>query len=149
MLILLTINQAADLWHKGLSDAIVNSLPPFVGKHYSIVDHLLDEIVTGHLSVWVFVIENEIRGVLTTKIIYDSGTGTKNLLIYSLYGDNEGLRVSGNLVHEVDRTMNAHAQEHNCNGIIAYVSNESVLRVLERLGYSSETRLVTKRIGGA
>ena len=68
--------------------AIKESLPPFALDTPDKLNCILEAIILGSLEVWVyydFEDSVKIRSIITTSLITDPESKTKNLLVYSIY----------------------------------------------------------------
>ena len=131
--------QIAEHWNV-IKYAVENSLPPIAGnEHPDRTNRILSAALAGRISVWASyerVDEYRIKfeGVVLTKILYDDVSGTKQLLIYSIFGYNQVSKESWN---QALVTLSTYAVNKKCSQIIAYTDHEYIKKIAIQLGGTS------------
>jgi len=123
--------------------AVEQSLPPVVGEHPDKMNRILSSALCNHIDVWVSYTkgeDNKFEGIVLTEILYDEASGTKNLLIYCLYGydlvSNESwMQGLVNLVK--------YAKAKQCNQIVAYTKEEVIIKLVKRLGGETDYTFIS------
>ncbi len=100
------------------------------------MNHVLESILAGKISVWVSAreskdVEDSIDMILTTTVSTDYCSGTRSLLIYTLYSP-KGTRMSSWL--EGYKTLSGEAKRLGCCRIIGFGSYPKLERVIRKLG---------------
>jgi hypothetical protein len=123
--------------------AIKGSLPPFAKDSPDKMNRILESIVLGHLEVWVFYVPTppsiHIKSIVTTSIITDQESQTKNLLIYSIYNFDRGS------IEEWEEGLSGlreYARANGCAGITGFTVDPHLIKFVEHAGGSSDVRFV-------
>lgn len=141
MLIRLLPEQVSEHWQE-IRPAIEGALPPTsVGGR---MQNVLSEVLTDKLKVWVNFYEKEgkkiFNGVVTTSIIIEIGTGSKSLLIYTVFGYNESSQRDW---MDGLATLRKYAKAEECTSIVAYSNIDNVIAMASRLGADTSYRLIS------
>ena len=133
MLIRLLPDQISKFWPI-IKYAVEQSLPPIVGEHPDKMNRILSSALCGKIDVWVSYIKeknNKIEGIILTEFLFDEPSGTKNMLIYCLYGyediaDESWLYgISG---------LAKYAQSRQCNQIVTYSDIPYMIDLAKQIG---------------
>jgi hypothetical protein len=119
---------------------IMAALPPYVGSNPDAITYIQEQLLVGTIECWAAFEEKKLCGVMTTQVIHDPISRTRNLLIYSI------TIVSGHsdeLWQLAAEKMRAYATARKCNNIIAYSNNDQMIYIAEKLGADSSYRLLT------
>ena len=122
--------------------AIRNSLPPSAQDTPDKMTRVLESIVAGELDVWVYYTydtEVHVKNILTTKIIRDTETDTKSLLIYSVYSFDH---TTQEYWEEALMKLKEYAQANGCVAVTGFSKDEYVLRFVESVGGDTSVRFV-------
>jgi predicted porin len=114
--------------------AVEQSLPPIVGEHPDKMNRILSSALCGKVDVWVSYDKeknNKVEGIVLTEFLFDEPSGTKNMLIYCLYGYNQ---VSNDSWLEGIKGLAKFAKSRQCNQIVAYTSEDVIIKTVESLG---------------
>lgn len=134
MLVRMIPEQISRHWEV-ISYAIENSLPPTAGRSKDRMNRILTALLSGSKQCWVSSrYENGVgimEAILTTQILKDFDEGTRNLLIYSLYGYEQISKESW--ISGFD-ALSKWARVNNCDKIIAYSNVRSVIEVVNSFG---------------
>lgn len=134
MLVQLLPEQIANNWHL-LVDGIKKGLQPLGVIEEGQLNDILETALTGQLQVWLLAdtVEDgyKIKGIVTTCITIDPILGTRNLLMYSVYGI-ETLHMK--LWVDGLNTLKKFAQEEGCKGVSAFSNVPDVVKILGLLG---------------
>lgn len=143
MLTRLLPDQISKLWDI-IGYAVEQSLPPIAGDHPDKMNRILASALSGKVDVWVSYVReekvNKFEGIVLTKFIYDDASGTKNLLIYCLYGYNEISKESW--VFGL-KGLVKYAESKGCSQIIAYSEVPYIIDIVNRLGGDSRYRFIS------
>ncbi len=130
---------------EGLSEAISKSLPPTTSVSRDRMSIILQSLISETMQCWVLCepsVEkkvSELFAVATTELVKETGSATRNLLIYSLFG----LRaVSDDQWREGFETLRKFAQSRDCENIIAYTDNPAVVSLAKKFGGDVSTTLI-------
>jgi len=139
LLVKLTIDQVSSHWSGVLLPAIRASLPPTVYDSNAVDSKLLESALTGKLSCWVAVDDQEIVGVVTTTVTEDECTGVRNLWIYSIYGFTN---IHEDVWVECLKTVVLYARSVGCHRVLGYTNAPHVVKWSEKLGARTNSVLV-------
>lgn len=124
--------------------AVDESLPPVVGEHPDILNRILSAALCGMVEVWAEYTKEgdnvKFEGIAITQILYDDPSGTKNLLIYSLYGYNP---IDPGSWARTLVVVAKYAKEIGCNQIMAYVTLPHLISLAKGLGANTDFTFVT------
>ena len=130
-----------DNWHF-IKDSMVRSFPPIARESDEAFLHLQEQFLLGQMDCWFAVISlgsSDIVAVMTTKIVIEDVTLTKNMLIFSVttyQPHSQDLWVKGY------SNLSRYAKTKGCDKIISFSNNPLVFRVAESLGADIEWRLI-------
>ena len=132
MLIKLNVDDINKHWEM-IAPMIEESLPPIANGHIDRMANLLKEILKGSYTVWLLVKpENRLfSGVLVTTVTEDKGSGTRELLIYALFG---GSNITRDVVKSGFNTLKAEARNLGCDWLSAYTQVASVKTLWNSIG---------------
>ena len=124
--------------------AVEESLPPVASEHPDIMNRILSSALRGTLEVWAEYVKGEedvkFEGIAVTQFLYDEPSGTKNLLVYCLYGYNPiDLGSWGRTLSVIAK----YAQDKKCSQIIAYVTLPHLIKLAEGLGANTDYTFVS------
>lgn len=143
MLVKLLPEQAAHHWND-IKHAIEESLPPTVGMQSDRMQNILKSILTEDVVVWISAEvrddSNVITGIVLTSFTFDNISGTKALLIYCVYGYQEGLAASWS---EGLDTLKKFAKVNKCHRILGYTDVTSIIKFATRVGADTRYTLVS------
>lgn len=143
MLTKLLPDQIAKFWDI-IKYAVEESLPPIVGESSGKMQRILTSCLDGSLEVWISYIRTEsatkIEGIVVTEFTYDKSSGTKNLLIYCLYG-YENINKDSWLQGLV--TLKDYAKGRGCNQIVAYTEVPQIIELVKKLGGEARFTYIT------
>lgn len=123
--------------------AIKNSLPPFAVDSPDMLTHILESIISGWLEVWVVYDNTEgisIQAILTTRIVEDSDSKTKNLLLYSVYIFEQA---TDSTWDEGYQATVEYAKANGCAKLIGYTHNPLIIRRVEQFGGNAFVRFIS------
>jgi hypothetical protein len=137
MIIQLLPDQVATLWSY-IKFAFEESMPPYVNKEDYDSNKVLASLLSGKAQCWIVYeqLDNEKRfeSVVITQVLHDRESDHKNLLIYSLYGDNISEK---NWRHGLV-ALAKWGVERGCKAIVAYTDNKVIInKVLQFGGFTS------------
>ena len=141
-LVRLLDQQIADAWPV-IKYAVEQSVPPIAGESPEKMNNVLESLLLGKLQCWVTADSPEIkqfRTVLTTRINTDDTTGTKTLLIFSMFSF---VPQSSEDIDQVHKTLVAFAKGNGCNRMLAYTQDENVLSIGRKYGMTTEWTMLT------
>lgn len=113
--------------------AIEQSLPPITSSHPDRTNRMLVAMLSGKLEVWVVYDKEDYKfeAIIVTQFLYDDDSGTKNLLLYCLFGYNT---VSLGSWSEGLRHIAVYAKTNGCHSIVAYTANQDLVKIAESYG---------------
>jgi len=124
MLQKLTPEQVARIWDN-LSIEIEKAVDNY--NPVNVLRMLLSQI----LDCWVYLVNDNLAGVITTGIITDTFTGRKLLMIYSF--SSEGLPI--NAYDECLGILVNYAKNNHIAAIIGYANNDKIKRLAITRGF--------------
>ena len=146
--------QVANFWDI-IKYGIEETLPPVVGEHKDKMNRILGSLLNGRLTCWAsYRRENEqiiFEGICVTTFSYDESSGTKDLLIYCVYGYNKTIKETWTNGYI---PIAKYAKSHKCNRIIGYTDDPGVLEIVKMFGGKTRTFIsidideYNKTIGG-
>ena len=143
MLVRLLPEQITNFWEI-IKESIELSLPPVVGDNADRMKNIMVSLLSGTMDCWAsFTLEDgntNINGIVVTTIIEDTNSGTKDLLIYSVYGITSITKDSwadGQVV------LAKWGKENGCSRITGYTDVESIITAVKRLGGNAEQVYIT------
>ena len=114
---------------------IEQSLPPVAGDHPDRMNRILSALLSGKLVCWAAYEkgekENRFEGLMITDIVYDGGSDTKSLLIYSLFGYDT---ISSKTWQEGIQVLVKYAISKKCSKITAYTNIPHMVKMANQLG---------------
>jgi hypothetical protein len=134
-------DQIMEHWHF-IRDSMVRSFPPIAQQSPEALLRLQEQFLLGEMDCW-FGVEalntQDIIAVMTTKVVAEEATGTKNMLIFS---------VTTYQLHSPDLwsdgydTLRKYAASFGCTKIISFTNNPIVLEIARSLGADINWTLV-------
>ncbi len=142
MLVRLLSENISDNWDV-IRYSLSESIPPTIALNETVLNNILIALLAGEMHCWVSYKDwknGEIEGVMTTQIIVDLASKTKNLLIYSAFAYNttnkrtwiEGLEA-----------VNRFADVFGCESIIGYTKAPEIIKVINLLGGDTSYTVLT------
>lgn len=121
---------------------IAHTLPPTLRVSQAAMGNILTALLNEEAQLWLLYREEGDgipRAFIMTTIITDNVAGSKFLLIYSMHGlDTLNIKDYENGVG----SLKTFALANECNQVLAYVEDESFIRVLNRVGGVKVSNLV-------
>ena len=116
-----------------VKECILLALPPFVSNNTENILRIQEMLLVNTLECWACINENsnQFYGILTTQLIVDEITLTRNLFIFSITLTEEHEDIIWN---EGYAEMMKYAVAKNCTNIIAYSNQQAVINKAEQLG---------------
>ena len=114
---------------------IEQSHPPTTGDHPDKMNRILSALLIGMLMCWAGYERgekaNRFEGIMVTDIVYDGGSDTRSLLIYSVFGYDS---ISAKTWQEGLQVLVKYARSKKCSKIIAYTKIPHMVKVTNQLG---------------
>lgn len=141
MIIRLTTLQISTHW-EAIKDMLERALPEIKGQLANRDNNILRSLLINESIRWIGYKkiaekQNDIMGMMITKLIDDDITGVRSLLIYCLAGwevmDNDFYK-------EGFASLKKYGKESKCGRIVFYADESRMLDVAERLGFNTELR---------
>jgi hypothetical protein len=130
-----------DHWHF-IKDAMEKAFPPVAQQSEEAFLAMQEQFLLGEMDCW-FGVESldseEIIAVMTTKVVNDEVTRTRNMLIFSVTSYQVH---SMNLWIDGYDTLKKYAAAKGCAKIISFSDNPRVLSIAKNLGADVEWRLI-------
>ena len=146
MLTKLLPEQISKFWDV-IKYAAEQSIPPNAGEHPDKINRILTAAISGKIDVWASYERgednNRFESIMLTKFLYDDVVGTKNLLIYSIYGYGV---ISASSWRDGLKTLVKYAKGRNCSMIIAYSNIPEVIKLADSLGAETDFRFISFKI---
>lgn len=149
MLIQMLPEQIANNWDF-LKTAVIADSGVEVVSQQDRTNNILEGLLAGELQLWLEATnvtgKIEIRGVAVTQILENPIANNKNLLIYSAYGFHA--MMTKKEWARILLTLAKYARKQGCAQVIAYTSNEQMIKMAEQLHGDVSQRLVVFNLGG-
>jgi len=139
MLVRVMSDQICANWEP-IRQAIEVSLPPVSPGAENRMDKILEALISGDMQCWMSADkEGNAEAVVTTSVVIDGISGTKSLLIFSLYG------MDVNRVSWVEglKGLARYAKSVGCDKVIAYSNVDSVINFMYKVGADIQYRLIS------
>ena len=141
-LIRLNGEQTARFW-PALKKGFARSVPPGVAPTEILMTNMLQGILNRSHDCWLLQVEREDKlrqaaGMVTT-VRLDPLTGHRTLFIYSLFAR---IPISDEEWGDAFDKLRAVAKQHKCIRVSAFSKNPSVIDLVNKLGGSTEMRVV-------
>jgi hypothetical protein len=140
VLIQLTPNQISQAW-EGLKEPIRKALVPQMEITDEAMNRILQNLLQGTSQAWLLtdMVDGKavVYAVATTCFSFEAMTGTKNLLIYSLYGYQF---IPPKLWEDGLKVIMSFAKREGCFKIIAFTLVDRVVEVARQLGAQANIR---------
>jgi hypothetical protein len=122
-----------------ISYGLDRSLPP-VANGTERMNNILASLLAGSMDCWIGSEGDKIVGMMITAVSEDVCSGTRDLIIYALYGYN---RLPGELWVKGYSLLSRYAKSKNCGRITAYTNVSSLIEISKRFGASTEYTYIT------
>jgi hypothetical protein len=126
-------DQIATLWDY-IKYAFEESIPPSADKRIYDSNQVLSALLSGKAQCWIVyektANERRFEGVVITEIIRDNIMGVRNLIIYSLYGDN----ISNKSWREGLVALAKWGVRKGCKAIVGYTDNKLIIDKVLQFG---------------
>lgn len=140
-LVRLLPDQIMRYWDQ-ISECISDAMPSFAHKDKAAMLQVQQRLLLQTLDCWIAMRDTEsdiIYGVMTTQLVFDGPTRTRNLLIYSVSTISDHPSDMWQLAAE---KLSKYATTKNCKHIIAYSNDPRMLHIAEKLGADTSFRLI-------
>ena len=131
-------DQIATLWDY-IKFAFEESIPPSVDKRAYDSNQVLSALLSGKAQCWIVYEKvgnvRRFEGVVITEVIRDNIMGVRNLLIYSLYGDN----ISNRSWREGLVALAKWGIKNGCKSIVGYTNNKLIVDKVLQFGGNIST----------
>jgi hypothetical protein len=134
-------DQIMEHWHF-IKDAIERSLPPLTTASPEAFLEMQQSFLLGEMDCWFAVTSidsSDIIAIMTTKVVMEEVTKTKNMLIFSVTTYQPH---SKDLWTDGYNALRKYAASKGCNKIISFTYNPNVLKIASQLGANIEWSLV-------
>ena len=138
MLIKLSPEQVSKYW-KFIEIALKVSVIPTVGIDEDKIFAIRDSLFEGRAVCWAEGDEKSPRTIVITSIKIDPLSETRNMLIYCAHGFRKADSVD---YIEMIRVLSLYAISRGCSHIISYVSNDKIIKLMQKYGALAEYTLV-------
>lgn len=125
-----------------IKEAITTAFPPIADATDKAFLLMQEQFLLGEMDCW-YAVESidaeEIIAVMTTKVVREDVTGTKNMLIFS---------VTSYMPHRADLwtsgydSLKRYAASKGCSKIVSFTNNSNVLQIAQSLGADIEWHLI-------
>lgn len=141
MIIRLTTVQISDHWD-AIKEMIKQATKDIPGQTKDKDNSILRSLIIGSSVCWILYEriaerQNDIKGMMITRIFEDELVDVKNLFIYTIKG--WGMVESDSYKEGFD-TLKRYGKENNCNRIIFYSEIPMVFSIAEMLGFNIDIR---------
>ena len=124
-----------------VKECITLALPPYVTSDADNIIRIQEQLLIGSLECWACIKDEtgEFYGVITTQIVADEATMTKNLFLFSVTLTEEH---ENSVWQEGYVYLSKYAASRGCSSIIAYTNQESIIMLANSLGGDTSWRLL-------
>lgn len=133
-----------------IKEALIKSIPSIIEKNNDSINRLLFALLDGTLHCWLSVEhkdgEPKIGAILTTTIVVDIPSGSKNLLIYSISAYEP---LSQELISEGYKSLQEFAKSMKCFKIIAFTDIPRVIEMAKSIGGEATQTLIELEVNNA
>ncbi len=134
MLILLTPMQVAKHWNLLKEKVVQNAPPTCEGTDYNLI---LEGALGGALQIWAAITDDTLVGFVITQMVYDPFSISRTLLLFALFSI-DGIVVPPSIWRESYDTLMKYATSKGCARISAYIGDERLVRLANRLGFDTK-----------
>jgi len=131
-------DQIATLWDY-IKYAFEQSIPPSADKRAYDSNQILSALLSEKAQCWIVYEKTtegrRFEGVVITEVIIDNIMGSRNLLIYSIYGDN----VSSRSWREGLVALAKWGIRRGCKAIVGYTDNKLIVNKVLQFGGNIST----------
>jgi hypothetical protein len=135
--------QIATIW-PSVNEAIATTLPPNIEKLSQHLSGILMQLMSGQMQFWVAQQKDPwpptVLAFILTRIEEEPATGTRILLIYSLYSVTiiEDWMWLGSF-----KTLRKFALGNNCTKMVAYTRHQHIVDAAEKIGADVSHRVIS------
>jgi len=143
-IIRLTINQVSKAWDRDrIRYGIFEAFAPETVPDSDMLQSILCQLLKEEMQCWrIYDDEGKVYGHIITTITTD--LNKKNLLIYS---EHAFYRFPNREAYvDVNDKLEQFAKANGCQRVIGYSSNPVAISLAEKLGYSSDHRVLMKEV---
>jgi hypothetical protein len=127
MFLKLLPDQIMRYWDE-IKESVDAALPPHVEPNYV---RIQEQFLTGEMDCWVSYVDNVIRTIITTQVITDTVTDTRQFLIFSVTSVEEH---TSKTWPEMYTALLKYARSKGCSRAVAYTSNVGFKLLAEQYG---------------
>jgi hypothetical protein len=141
MLVQLLPDQVAKYWEQ-VKFAVQSSFPPTTVAEDVNLNKVLESLLSGSLVAWVSVDKEsrKIVAIVTTTIMEDACSSTRNLLIYSLFGVSNIGKENWTDGYE---TLMKYAKSKGCRHLVGFTRVELIKKLAKFYGGDVENTLIS------
>jgi hypothetical protein len=141
MLVQLLPDQVAKYWEQ-IKFAVQSSFPPTATATDLNMNKVLTALLAGSLVAWASVDKEskKIVAIVTTTIMDDACSDSKNLLIYSLFGLSNIGKDNWTDGYE---TLMKYAKGKGCNKLVAFTKVDLIKKLAKYYGGDTENTLIS------
>ena len=141
MIIRLTTVQISDHWD-AIKDMVKQATKDIPGQTKDKNNSILRSLIIGSSVCWILYKkiaekQNDIMGMMITRIFEDELVDVKNLFIYTINGWSN---IESDFYKEGFDILKKYGKENNCNRIIFYSEIPRVLRMAKTIGFNTDIR---------
>ena len=124
-----------------VKECILLALPPYVTSNADNLMRIQEQLLVGALECWACIADEtgEFYGIVTTQIVVDEVTLTRNLFLFSVTLTEEH---ENKIWQEGYVYLSKYAVSKGCNAIIAYTNQAAVVMLAKSLGGDTEWHLL-------
>lgn len=129
-----------------IKTSIRNALPPHIMDTDEAMNNILQSCMIGAMQVWVLHEQSgngvgpTVHAIGTTTMISDPISGSRSLLLYSLYAPGG---ISSDLWMDAYKGISKYAKSIGCKSVLAYSNVDAALALAKRLGGDTSYHLIT------
>ena len=120
-----------------VKECLILALPPYATCTPDNILRIQERLLIGSLECWACINDStgEFLGIVTTQIVVDEATMTRNLFLFSVTLTEEH---ENSIWQEGYSHFSRYAASKECNAIIAYTNQPVVIMLAKTLGADTE-----------
>lgn len=142
MLVRLTAEQISKYWEP-FRETLIHTAVPVAGIGPDRLNKALAAALSGDLQCWAGLEDKKFKSCVITQISEESATGLRSLVIYAM-ADFEPVQLK--TIAEGFTTLEKFAKGAGCAQVVAYIADESVVKLAAQLGMSRRFFFCAKEV---
>ena len=143
MLVKTQSERIVEYWDM-IRHALIEGMPSMSAKVdvEKVAINILELAQAGAVDIWMLGDNGKLYAIMTTVPTYDAISGTRALIVYSLYGYR---LTPTELWQEAFETLSVYAASIGCQNISAFTDTKAVVSIAKKLNFSI-INFITKEV---